>query len=75
MMGFITGISHDTCEICKAKFLSAATNKSSPYNDYSCTKCNWTGKICYSCGSKACIKCGSKIQSTYEKHKEHIIHY
>jgi transcription initiation factor IIE alpha subunit len=65
MMGFITGIGSRKCDICKREFIET---KGTPYNDYSCTKCDWKGKICESCASLGkCPKCGSPIVSDYEE--------
>lgn len=74
MMGFITNISSTKCDVCHKSFSSGATGDSSPYNDYSCVKCNWTGTVCNSCGKKPCVKCGNKIQSTYEKSGVNIMY-
>lgn len=76
MMGFITGFSRSKCDICNKEFLVTYTGiNSSAYDDFSCIKCDWIGKVCEDCRSKPCVKCGSQIKSTHEKYKEHIIYY
>jgi len=74
MMGFITGMNHQACDICTRTFVATATGKSHPYDDYSCGKCGWRGTICGNCGMKKCPKCSDQIKSTHNKGHKGIMY-
>jgi hypothetical protein len=66
-MEFITDIFSIGCDSCGKSFPSGATGKTKPYDDYSCTKCNWKATLCSNCVTKGCSKCGGILKSTHER--------